>query len=175
MRRLRYQVAVSLDGYIGAPDGSYDWIIMDPSIDFAAIYQQFDAMLMGRRTFEETQKQAAAVEEPPSMEVFVCSRTLRQADHPKVTILGDDSQAAIKKLKAKPGKDIWLFGGGSLFRSLLDAGLVDTIELAVIPVMLSAGVPLLPAGKRSPRLRLDHHEKLSTGIVMLNYSIEPNT
>lgn len=56
---------------------------------------------------------------------------------------------AVKQLKTKPGKDICLFGGGILFRSLLDAGLVDTIELSVVPIMLSQGIPLIARGERS--------------------------
>jgi dihydrofolate reductase len=49
-RRLRYQVAVSLDGFIAGPHGEYDWIVMDPAIDFAAMYKEFDTAVMGRKT-----------------------------------------------------------------------------------------------------------------------------
>ena len=51
-RRLRYQVAVSLDGFIAGPNGEYDWIVMDPSIDFAALFKEFDTAVMGRKTYE---------------------------------------------------------------------------------------------------------------------------
>ncbi len=51
-RRLRYQVAVSLDGFIADPNGGYDWIVMDPSIDFGALFKQFDTLVMGRKTYE---------------------------------------------------------------------------------------------------------------------------
>ena len=79
---------------------------------------------------------------------------------------------AVTSLKAKLGKDIWLFGGGGLFRSLLDARLVDTIEVSVMPVLLSQGVPLLPPGERSPRLRLTDSKTLPTGCVTLSYAVE---
>jgi len=52
MRRVRYSVASSLDGYIAGPQGEDDWIVVDPSIDFGALFGQFDTALMGRRTFE---------------------------------------------------------------------------------------------------------------------------
>jgi dihydrofolate reductase len=171
MRRLRYSVAVSLDGFIARPDGAYDWIIMDPAIDFAALFDEFDTLVMGRRTFEVTRAQQA--DGPASnMRVIVCSRTLRPSDYPDVTIIGDDVPAAILALKKQPGKDVWLFGGGELCRSLLDAGLVDTIELAVMPVLLSEGIPVLPPGQ-SLTLRLTASRTLPSGILMLSYAV-PN-
>jgi hypothetical protein len=52
IRRLRYHVAVSVDGFIAGPSGEYDWIVMDPSIDFAALFKEFDTAVMGRKTYE---------------------------------------------------------------------------------------------------------------------------
>ena len=54
-RRLRYQVASSLDGFIATEDGGYDWIPMDPEIDFGALFAQFDTLVMGRKTYEMMQ------------------------------------------------------------------------------------------------------------------------
>ena len=169
MRKLRYSVAMSLDGFIAGTKGEYDWIIMDPTIDFAAVYKEFDTALMGRRTFEVARQGPGAT--IPGMKTIVCSRTLLSKDFPDVTITAN-AERAVTALKAKPGKDIWLFGGAMLFRALLDARLVDTIEVSVIPILLSQGVPLLPAGKRSPRLRLDESKAMPSGIVALNYSVD---
>jgi dihydrofolate reductase len=175
MRRLRYSVATSLDGYIARPDGAFDWIVMDPAIDFASYFQQFDTLLMGRRTFEVTQAQGGGPA-MPGMKVVVISTTLRPEDHPDVTIISGDVRQAVTALKAEPGKDIWLFGGGLLFRALLDAGLVDTIELGVMPILLSDGIPVLPPGRMSPRLRLEKTETLPSGIVSLSYALgQPST
>ncbi len=144
--------------------------MQDPSIDFGALFSQFDTVLMGRNTFV-----AALQHRPdgtmPGMDVVVCSHTLRAADYPKVTIVGDDVPGAVNAIKAKPGKDIWLFGGGGLFRSLLDAGLVDGIEVALIPVLLGGGIPLVPPGQRSPVLTLSSSMSLPSGIVMLSYAV----
>lgn len=106
----------------------------------------------------------------PGMQTVVCSRTLKPGDHPDVTISAD-APAIVATLKAQPGKDIWLFGGGSLFRSLLDAHLVDIIEVSAMPILLSQGVPLLPPGARSPALRLLSSKALASGAVALKYAI----
>ncbi|PZR74228.1 MAG: dihydrofolate reductase [Chthoniobacterales bacterium] len=167
-RRVRYSVAASLDGFIAGPKSEHDWIIMDPTIDFAALSREFDTVLMGRRTFEQAQKGGGSV--MPGMRTIVCSRTLHASDYPKITVTSKVVET-ISALRAKPGKDIWLFGGGELFRSMLDLNLVDTVEVALIPILLSQGIPLLPPGSRSPSLRLTESKTLPTGIVMLKYEL----
>jgi dihydrofolate reductase len=171
MKRLRYGVAASLDGFIAAPDGGYDWIINDPAIDFAAIFEQFDTFVMGRKTFEITLTHQGDGNPTPGAKTVVFSTTFRQEDYPKVTIVATNPADTVRELKAGTGKDIWLFGGGVLCRSLLDAGLVDTVEVAVIPILLGEGIPLVAPGARSPVLRLTSHTVMPSGIVMLSYDV----
>ena len=170
MRRIRYQVAMSLDGYIAGPQGEFDWIIADPEMDFGALFQQFDTLLVGRGTFEFMVKHGQAA--VPGMKIIVFSRTLRQSDFPEVTILAGKEKETVAALREKPGKDIWLFGGGLLFRSFLDAGLVDAVEVAVIPVLLGGGIPLLAAPAKRAKLKLTGHKVYGSGIVLLEYSVE---
>jgi len=129
VRRVRYSVASSLDGFIAGPNGEYDWIPMDPDIDFAAMFSGFDTMLMGRKSYEVAK--TAGPDQMgmwKGMRVIVCSNSLNPDTHPDVEIVGKDLPTFIQKLKSEPGKDIWLFGGGDLFRSLLEAGLVDEVK-----------------------------------------------
>jgi dihydrofolate reductase len=173
MRRVRYLVAMSLDGYIAGPNGEADWIIMDPDIDFRALFEQFDTFLLGRKTFEGIGG-AAGGGGQSGAQTMVFSRTLRQEDHPNVTIVSDNLDHALADLRSQPGKDIWLFGGGSLFRSFLEARLVDAVEVSVIPVLLGEGIPLLPPKPSSERfrLRLASSRAFKTGIVSLEYAVE---
>jgi dihydrofolate reductase len=173
MRRICCQLAMSLDGFIGAPDGNVDWIVDDPEIDMHALAARFDTWLMGRKTYEDALARGGAGM-LRGMNVVVASRTLRPDDHPGVTILANDLEAKVDALRSRPGKDIWLFGGGELFRSLLDAGLVDTVEVALIPVLLGGGTPLLPPPARSAKLRLTRSRTYNpSGIVSLEYAVEP--
>lgn len=171
MRRLRYQVATSADGFIAGPRGEFDWITMDPDIDFAALFAQFDTAVMGRKTFQVTLQQGGGGA-MPGLDVVVFSRTLRPADYPDVSILDADPADTVRSLKTRDGKDIWLFGGGELFRTLLAAGLVDTVELAVVPVLLGGGIPMLPSPAARTQLSLSHHRLYpKSGIVLLEYTV----
>jgi dihydrofolate reductase len=170
VRRVRYLVAASLDGYIAGPKGEADWITSDPDIDFQAIWDQFDTFLIGRRTFEAMGgKKSSGFS---GMKVFVFSRTLRQREYPKVTIVSENIEQTVSNLRGQPGKDIWLFGGGLLFRSLLAAGLVDTVEVAVVPVLLGGGIPLLPPPAKIAKLTLTDHKVYKAGIVSLTYAVK---
>lgn len=170
MRRVRYSVAMSLDGYIAGPNGEFDWILIDPDIDFGELTGAFDTLLLGRKTYQATRQQGAAGG-MPGMQVYVFSRTLRQSDCPDVTV-SDQPAGTVAALKAKPGKDIWLFGGGLLFRSLLELGLVDGVEVAVIPVLLGGGIPLLPHPSKLAKLELTRHRIYEkTGTTALEYAV----
>ena len=165
MRRVRLSAAVSLDGYIAGPDGEIDWIPMDPDIDFDELLGSFDTVLLGRRSYED----ALSAGHMPDLPAIVFSRSLRQQDATDVTI-SSDVLGTVSELKESPGGDIWLFGGGELFRSMLERALVDSVQIAVIPVLLGGGIPLLPRpAPRMPLTLVEHRLYPKTGTVLLDY------
>ena len=171
MRRIRYQVACSLDGYIADSAGKTGWIVDEPTIDFGALFDEFDTLLMGRLTYEGIVKEADGFW---GKRVLVFSKTLRQEDHPQVTVVPKDIAAILNQLRSEPGKDIWLFGGGELFQSLLALDCVDTVEPAIVPVLLGGGRPLLPTPSMLHRLDLTSHRVFPSGIVWLEYTVRPS-
>ena len=173
MRKVIYGGAMSLDGFIAGPNGEYDWIVMDPDIDFAALMGGFDTFLIGRKTFEAMRRMGDAAPPAPGIRNIVFSRTLRPEDCSDAT-LSDNAEQVVADLRAKPGKDIALFGGGELFRSLLAVGLVDELHFNVIPVLLGSGIPMLPSPADRARLKLKRHRIYEkTGTVGLEYDILP--
>ena len=170
MRQVLYRVAASVDGYIAGPRGELDWIVHDPAVDFAKVYASVDTVLLGRRTYELT-RQPGAPPWPEGWQIYVFSQTLPPEEAPGVTVVRADAGACVAALRAAPGRKIWLFGGGSLFRSLLEAKQVDLVEVLVIPVLLGGGTPLLETGAPLTRLALEHVQKYPSGLLGLRYRI----
>jgi dihydrofolate reductase len=170
MRRVRYSVAMSLDGYIAGPNGEYDWIDVDPSgaeAYFKAFYAQFDTALMGRKSYEQAGGGVAP------FKTYVLSRTLQPGRHGNVTVLGDSALERVAALRKEPGKDIWLWGGGETFGSLAAAGLVDTVEVGVIPVLLGSGRKVMAGCSRRVKL-VQRESTLSVpGLTLLVYDVQP--
>lgn len=174
MRQLIYSVAASLDGYIARPDGAYDWIPDEPDIDWGAFLGRFDTVLMGRRTYEVVTSDSSGEDPTSRMRTVVASRNLDPDDHPDVDVVSGDVSGFVDRLLRQDGKDVWLMGGGVLFRTLLDAGLVDAVEVAIVPALLGDGIPLLPPGDAGARLELRDLTRYPSGIVLTSYEVPAN-
>jgi dihydrofolate reductase len=162
---------MSLDGFIADANDGADWIVSDRSIDFKALFSEFDTLVMGRRTHDQMKTQGGGGG-MPGVDVVVFSRTLPATTQKGFRIVNDDPPQVVKELKAQPGRDIWLFGGGSLFRTLLDAKLVDSVELAVMPVLIGSGVPVLQPGDAARLVLADQKVLPASGIVVLAYTVK---
>lgn len=171
MRQLRFSVASSLDGYIAGPKGEFDWIVVDPEIDFEAMYAGFSGIVMGRRSYEVFASTGGAP--GPALPTYVYSRTLPEGTRSGATFVRD-AEPHVRRLKeAADGKPLWLWGGGELFRSLAAAGLVDGVDVAVIPILLGSGISLLPGPVPRISLSLRRHRLYSaTGTLFLEYDVQ---
>ena len=170
MRQLRYSVAASLDGYIAGPKGEFDWIVVDPEIDFVEMYAGFSGLVMGRHSYDVFTSTGGAPEAP--LPTYVYSRTLPEGTRDGITFKRD-ALAHVQELKQEDGKPLWLWGGGELFRQLAAAQLVDGVDVAVIPVLLGGGIRLLPEPGPKLTLKLRTHRLYSqTGTIFLEYDVE---
>lgn len=171
MRKVVYGGAMSLDGFIAGPSGEYDWIVTDPDIDFAQLMARYDTFLLGRKTYDAMRRMGGA--SPAAGRTIVISKTLRPDECPGAE-LSNDPVRVVDHLRTQGGKDIAVFGGGELFRSLLAAGRVDEVGVAVVPILLGGGVPFLPSPASRAALRLKAHRLYEkSGIVSLEYDVIP--
>ena len=170
-RKVVYGAAVSLDGYIAGPNGEVDWL--NWSDDVAAIsqatFEHADTVLMGRKTYEAGVR--AGMREFPGQRNVVFSTTLDAAEYPEVEIVREGAAGFVRELKAAPGGDIILMGGGELARTLLAAGLVDEVGVNVQPIILGSGIPLLPELGTRVALELIESRVLSGGCVYCMYAV----
>ncbi|MET7751862.1 dihydrofolate reductase family protein [Micromonospora sp. NPDC005367] len=186
MRKLVYYVAGTLDGFIAAPDGSYDFLPLEPDVaaHLVATYPQtlptfahaqfgidrpegrFDAVVMGRSTYDPGL--AAGITSPYAhLQQYVFSRSLPPAAEPEVEIVAGDAVAFVRELKTRDGKDIWLAGGGQLAGQLLPE--VDELILKLNPVVVGSGVPLVTRDFDPRRFTLVDTRPFHTGVVILRY------
>ena len=172
MRPIVYSLTASLDGYINRLDGTLDWISTDPGVPAEQFFREklsaFDAVIIGRKSYDTMQGIGAY----PGMKNYVVSGSIPPGQRGGFEFVSGDLKAWAEKLKAAPGKKIWLSGGGELARSFLELDLVDEIEIAVQPILLGKGVPLFPGPLPEIRLKLERAEKLGSAVVELVYSVQ---
>ena len=171
MRKVVFGGASSLDNFIARPDGGVDWILWgkEAAALMAEFWPRFDTIVMGRKTFEFAQRHGQTGGYP-GMANYVFSRTLSAAPD-GVTLVHDDAAGFVRDLKAAPGKDICVMGGGELAHGLFEGDVIDEVGLNIHPVLLGTGVPLFHRMARDIRLELEKSRQLSNGCVLVNYRV----
>ncbi|MEH7460415.1 dihydrofolate reductase family protein [Bacillus sp. JJ1127] len=182
-RRIILDLAVTLDGFIEGKNGEVDWCIMDSEMGFINFLNQIDTILYGRKSFdlwgqftpeiEDTDTEKGIWELVHSKEKYVFSRTQKGTDNKEIFI-NDNIFEEVNKLKNKPGKDIWLYGGASLITTFINLGLVDEFRLSVHPVILGEGKPLFIDIKQRLNLKMVNTRTFSSGVVQLIYHLNGN-
>jgi dihydrofolate reductase len=163
---------MSLDGYIARRDGSVDWLVVEPSYDFKGFFDSIDVVLMGRKTMDAALR-LGGMGSMGSMQGYVFSRSKPSGKRDGVQYTNQPPGALIRELKARPGKDIWLMGGGELARDFLREDLIDRIDLGVLPVLLGEGIALFPSGFPERHFKLVKHRSYPSGLLELSYERAP--
>jgi len=178
LRKLIVQEMVSLDGYFAGLQGEIDWHQADEDyVSYAKSFlQSVDLLLFGRVTYElmaafwplAKHELASIMNE---REKIVFSKSLTAAHWPHTRLVPEDAGEEVARLKGEAGQDIAVLGSGSLTSSLLRAGLVDEIQLTVVPIVLGRGIPLFRDIREPVLLQLGHSESYPSGNVLLHYHV----
>jgi dihydrofolate reductase len=179
-RKIIVHIATSADGYIARPDGDVEWLNRRPdTIDYGMgkFYKTIDTILWGRKTYDwllNYYKQRGKTKGLFDTKVanYVFSRKPPKRVAAGAEFVTEPVKAFAQRLRATPGKDIWMMGGAGLIASFLDAGEIDEFAIHVIPVLIGKGIPLVAPRHRDIPLRLRSSKKYPDGVVGLRYQIE---
>lgn len=189
MRKLIMKMSISVDGFVGGPNGENDWVFRssDEASRNWSLGQVADAglIIMGRKSFEimapywptATGPFAAPMNEIPKAVFTQKGFKVPSADASlpateswaKARVFDGDLAGSIQQLKQEPGKNIVALGGAGFMRSLIDTGLIDEYQLAVHPVALGAGLPIFTGLAKPLDLKLVEVKAFPGGIVAYNY------
>ncbi len=181
MRKIVLNLALTLDGFIEGPNGELDWLVRDETIDFADILTEIlsdkDAIFYGRVSYEKwgnftpdgaSEKLQQAYDSLHGKKMYVFSRS-KKGDGTNAVFINSDIAEEVEKIKAQPGENIWLYGGGQLITTFLNLDLVDEYRLAVHPVIIGEGKPLFEKIRERHRLKLLDARPYPSGVTLLSY------
>jgi dihydrofolate reductase len=189
MRKLIYYVASTLDSFIAREDGSFDCFPMEGEhiTDFVESFPEtipahlrevmgihaenkyFDAVLMGRKTYEVGLN--IGVTNPyPQMKQYLFSRTMQKSPDENVELISEDAVTFVRELKKQPGKDIWLCGGGALATTLFPE--IDSLIIKLFPILLGSGIPLFSGTIKLTDLELTKSKIYSSSVILLHYQVK---
>jgi dihydrofolate reductase len=176
MRKLFWQMMVTLDGLVEGPNRELDWHVVDDDFNryVGDMLSSIDAILLGRVTYQlfadywpsSTDAEAQAMNQLPKI---VFSRTLKKVEWKNSRLVKGNVAEEIVRLKQQAGKDLAMFGSADLASTFMRLDLIDEYRIFVNPVVLGGGTPMFKDGKDRTVLRLLKTETLSSGVVILYY------
>lgn len=189
LRKLTYYVGMSIDGFIAAPDGAFDFYPIGESFlkDFLVgeypdclpthlrrhfgvdelENRHFDTMLQGRATYDAALE--TGITSPyKHLRQYVVSRSIATSPDPDVEIVSGDVAAKVRELKQEDGLGIYLAGGANLAAQLLEE--IDELVLKVYPIVTGSGVPVFSAEFRVFDFALESTRTFDNGTIVLTYS-----
>lgn len=184
MRKVIVSEMVSLDGFFSGPNGELDWHVVDEEFNEFALEQlnAMDALLFGRVTYQVMASYwptPAGLQDDPiiankmnTLPKLVFSKTLDKVEWGKwdnARLVKGDIGEEVSKLKRQPGKDMVIFGSGSIVSTLTTLGLIDEYRILIVPAVLGKGIPLFKGISTPVNLKLVRTKTLKTGVVLLYY------
>jgi dihydrofolate reductase len=174
-RKVIVHIGTSADGYIARPDGDLEWLTSRPAppgfYGMNVFMKSIDTKLLGRKTYEASLRLGAQFSAKDRTIVF-SRQAPPAAAPPGVEFVSGEIGAFVRRLRAQPGRDIWLMGGGDLIASFLDAHAIDEFVISVAPVFIGDGIPLIARRHRLVPLQLISSERFEDGLVQLRYRVE---
>jgi len=174
MRKVTFGIANSLDNYIARKDGAIDWILGGEESNSAMteFWKTIDAVVIGRKTGEPVLNSGTPFPTYPGVKNYVLSRTLKESPDENVEIIREDAAEFVRKLKMGEGKGIFVMGGGLLAKPLLEANLIDEVEVNIHPVLLGSGIPLFHEMSHQIELELIECKSFKNGCVSISYRVK---
>jgi dihydrofolate reductase len=183
MRKVIFQMSVSLDGYIEGPGREIDWHIVDDELNvyIVEMLRATDVLIMGRKNYELMAAYwptapggyPGVKEQMNGTPKLVFSKTLRRVDWQNSRLATGSAADEVEGLKQVPGDGLLWVGGSDLAASFLEQGLIDEVRIIVMPVLLGAGKTVLGGIQKRHPLKLLWTKSFQSGNVVLAY--EPAT
>lgn len=177
-RKIIVYISTSADGFIARSDGGIDWLDRPRTAGdygMSTFYRSIDTILWGRKTYDlalEFQRRGVkGTEFPTTKRNYAFSRHPPTDIAPGVEFVSDPLASFVERLRAAPGTNIWVMGGGGLIGSLLDANAIDEFIIHVIPIFIGEGIPLMAPCHRTAPLTLRSTKRYSDGVVRLHYAL----
>jgi len=176
-RKIIVYIATSADGYIARADGSVDWLNRPRTAGdygWADFYKSIDTVLWGRKTYEMTIGFAKKGSGTRSSKIknYVFTHHPPTPKPKGIEIVNEPVKEFAQRLRATPGKDIWMMGGGGIIASFLEAGQLDEFIIHVIPTFIGEGIPLIAPQKMNVEMSLLATHGYEDGVVKLHYKVD---
>jgi dihydrofolate reductase len=170
MRKVVLGLGISLDGYIARPDGAVDFLFMPKDYSMGPFFATIDTAIMGRKTYDDALKMGGSGFGGSKMKTYVFSHSQPAGELDGVTFVNESPESFVEQLRKRPGKDIWLMGGGELARDFLKDDVVDELYIGIVPILIGQGRPLFPSGFPQREFALLENKTFSKGLIALKFA-----
>lgn len=169
MAKIKFYTAASLDGYLAGPNEEIDWLFHDQDYGYSAFISSIGSLMMGRKTYDQI-LQFGDWPYPDKPAFVFTHHPPASKPHPLIEFIPQGIPEFVRNWKETAQEDIWLIGGGEIFRIFLQEQLVDELILSIHPVLLGGGISLFHPTQQRSILKLINSRSFASGLVQLEYA-----